>query len=178
MEVAGRMPDWDLITPRYIEGFDLAGVVPAASVAVGPDALLHLAHGGVLVELFDAEDQQAAGRWLDTVHIPRLIDQPGALAAARFQPAALPEVRAPWAEGAGTPPSAGAVRLMVLVLLEPDPAELAADLRRCSDSTASGSSPGPRPARSFHGAFRTIRALDYEFLAERAYRPDPRQADG
>ena len=97
--VPGRMPDWDRITPRYIEGFDLATVAAAGSVPVRPDALLHLGHRGVLVELFDAEDQEATEQWLDAVHIPRLLELPGVLATARLQPASLPAVEAPWAEG-------------------------------------------------------------------------------
>jgi hypothetical protein len=166
MDVAGRMPDWDRISPRYIEGFDLAALAAPASVPVSPDALLHLAHRGVLVELFDAEDQPAAEQWLDEVHIPRLLDQPGALGAARFRPASLPEVEAPWAAGAPAAASTGVVRLLELVLLEPEPAGIAAALRTSSDSTATGRSRGPRPARSFHGVFRTITALDYEFVVQ------------
>jgi hypothetical protein len=165
-EVPGRMPDWERITPRYIEGFDLANVAAAATVPVTPDALLHLGHGGVLVELIDAEDQEAAEHWLDAVHIPRLLSLPGVLAAARFQPVSLPAVEAPWAEGDDAATSTGAVRLFLLVLIEPDPASVAPGLKERSDSSVAGLSSVPGTTRSFHGVFRTITAPDYDFLGE------------
>jgi hypothetical protein len=164
--VPGRMPDWDRISPRYVEGFDLDTVAAAGSVPVKPDALLHLGHRGVLVELFDADDQEAAERWLDAVHIPRLLDVPGVLAAARFHPASLPAVEAPWTDDADTEASTGRVRLFQLVLIEPDPARAAASLRECSESTAAGLAPAAGPSRVFHGVFRTIAPLDYSFLGD------------
>src|SRR3954451_17853013 len=44
IEVDGRMPQWERITPRYIEGFDLGAVSGAGAVPVSADALLHMAH--------------------------------------------------------------------------------------------------------------------------------------
>ncbi len=162
--VPGRMPDWDRIDPRYVEGFDLDAVAAAGSVPIKPDALLHLGHRGVLVELFDTEDQEAAGRWLDAVHIPRLLGVPGVLAAARFHPGSLPDVEAPWADDGNPGASSHRVRLFELVLIEPDPAVVAANLRECSDSTLADMASGPDVGRAFHGVFRTIAPLDYGFL--------------
>jgi hypothetical protein len=163
--VPGRMPDWDRIDPRYVEGFDLDTVSAAEAVPVKADALLHLGHRGVLVELFDTEDREAAGRWLDTVHIPRLLEVPGVLAAARFHPGSLPDVEAPWADNADGEGSTGGVRLFTLVLIETDPSLAAANLRECSDSTVDGRKSGPDVIRAFHGLYRTIAPLDYGFLS-------------
>jgi hypothetical protein len=160
--IAGRMPDWDRIAPRYIEGFDLATVAAAASVPVIADALLHRSHRGVLVELFDTDDQHSTESWLDAVHIPRLLHEPGVDSAARFHPAPMPDVEAPWADEEGGPASRGTVRLLVLALLESDPGLIAEPLRARSDASERNQ-PGER--RAFHGVFRRIQNLDYAFIA-------------
>jgi len=166
MGVPGRMPDWERIAPRYIEGFDLAAIV-AGSSPVAPDALLHVAHRGVLVELWDIDDAGAAARWLDTVHIPALAAAEGVLAVARFTPGTLPPVEAPWEDGqpdagAGAAP-AGPVRLLVLVQLEADPESVLDELRARSDGTV----PPSGARRVFHGVYRTIDPLEYGFVDER-----------
>jgi hypothetical protein len=163
--VAGRMPDWDRITPRYIEGFDLATVAAAPSVPVMADALLHRAHRGVLVELFDTDDQEATEAWLDSVHIPRLLQEPGVDCAARFHPALLPDVEAPWAGDEAEAGSRETVRLLVLAPLESDPGVIAAALRAGSDASERHRQ-GER--RWFHGVFRRIENLDYGFVPPRA----------
>jgi hypothetical protein len=159
--VAGRMPDWDRITPRYIEGFDLATVAAAPSVPVMADALLHRAHRGVLVELFDTDDQPGTEAWLDSVHIPGLLRETGVDCAARFHPALLPDVEAPWAGDAGEAASSETVRLLVLAPLESDPGVIATPLRARSDASERHRK-GER--RSFHGVFRHIQDLDYGFI--------------
>lgn len=163
IDVPGRMPEWDRITPRYIEGFDLAAVAASGSVPVTADALLHVAHRGVLVELFDAADQKATESWLDSVHIPGLLQVPGVIAAARFHPAPMPDVEAPWAEDTADSASGGTVRLLMIAQLEADPGEIAEALRTGSDATAGGLVGGQR---IFHGGYRIIQALDYGFIGQ------------
>jgi len=163
--VAGRMPDWERISPRYIEGFDLATVAAAASVPVIADARLHRGHRGVLVELFDTDDPTATEAWLDAVHIPRLLVEAGVDSAARFHPAPLPDVEAPWAGDGSEPASSGTLRLLVLVLLDTDPGLIAPALRARSDASQRDQ---PGECRSFHGVFRRIQNLDYGFIPELA----------
>jgi hypothetical protein len=161
IDVPGRMPEWDRITPRYIEGFDLATVAAGRSVPVIADALLHVAHRGVLVELFDTADQEATESWLDGVHIPGLLQVPGVIAGARFLPAPMPEVEAPWADDAADPASAGTVRVLVVAQLEADPGEIDEALRSASNATTGGLLGGQRV---FHGCYRIIHGLDYGFI--------------
>ncbi len=161
IDVPGRMPEWDRITPRYIEGFDLDTVAASGSVPVIADALLHVAHRGVLVELFDTADQQATESWLDGTHIPALLEVPGVIAAARFHPALMPDVEAPWADEDADSNAGETVRLLVVVQLEADPDEIADALRVASDATAGGTVGG---RRVFHGAYRSIQGLDYRFI--------------
>ena len=166
IDVDGRMPDWARITPRYIEGFDLAAVSGADAVPVTADALLHMAHRAVLVELFDSRDQPATEAWLDGVHIPQLLDQAGVTAAARFRPAPLPAVEAPWAgDGADgaerrrrpAPARAGARRR---------PAQVAGALRACSDGTVAARDGVNGERRALHGIYRGIQSLDYAFVEQ------------
>jgi hypothetical protein len=162
IDIPGRMPDWERIDPRYIEGFDLDTLAVADSVPVIADAVLHMAHRGVLVELFDTADQRATEQWLDEVHIPGLLREPGVLGAARFHPALLPDVEAPWADATAEPDSGGTVRLLVVVQLDADPAEIAGSLLATSDVSAAGR------GRVFHGVYRVIQGLDYGFIDQLA----------
>jgi hypothetical protein len=168
IDVDGRMPDWARITPRYIEGFDVAAVSGADAVPVTADALLHLAHRAVLVELFDSRDQPATEAWLDGVHIPHLLAQAGVAAAARFRPAPLPAVEAPWAGDGADGPSADAVRLLLVLVLDADPAQVAGALRACSDGTVAARDGVNGERRALHGIYRGIQGLDYAFVDQMA----------
>lgn len=172
MDVAGRMPDWDRINPRYIEGFDLLAVLAAPSVPVAPDALLHLGHRGLLVELFDTTDPDRAQEWLRNVHLPGLLAGPGVAAAASFQPAILPPVEAPWVEGTAEAAAAAnggtdsSVRLLVVVVVDGPPVEVAAGLRARSDASVAADPDSEQRRRAFHGIFDIIQPLDYDFISD------------
>ncbi len=94
MPVPGRMPDWARIDPRFIEGYDVAGARPGPGVPVLTDALAHLAHRGILVELHDPR--------ADVDPAP-ILAVPGVLAGLHCTSHPLPPVEAPWEEGAAAP---------------------------------------------------------------------------
>jgi hypothetical protein len=144
MPVPGRMPDWDRIAPRFIEGYDLTDARPGAGVPVAVDALAHLRHGGVLAELHDPDaDPAVTGDGRDAI-----LAVPGVLAGLRFAAHPLPFVEAPWEEGTGAPPdTAPAVPRLDLYLLEPDPADLV-------DALLAAAAAGAASCR-FHGTWRT-----------------------
>jgi hypothetical protein len=140
IDVEGRMPDWSRITPRYIDGFDLVAATAGSGMPVSVDALAHLAHRGVLIELrSDNVADRASG-------------QSGVLAHLEFRISALPGVDAPWDE---EPANASArPDRLDLYLLDRDPAEIA------RSSTARFIS-APDASVVFQGLFRTIDALQY-----------------
>jgi hypothetical protein len=159
MPVPGRMPDWDRIAPRFIEGYDVVAARPGPGVPVATDALAHLAHRGILVELhdIDAASGAAAGDAgdADDPAGDALLAAPGVLARLRTVPHTLPPVEAPWLDGAAEgdgPAAPRPVPQLDLYLLAPDPAELLSVLAEASAPTAA--------TRRFHGTWRTINGLD------------------
>ena len=139
--VEGRMPDWSRITPRYIDGFDLVAATAGSGMPVSVDALAHLAHRGVLIELRSAEDADHPSF------------ESGVLAHLEFTISALPGVETPWDEEPANT-SARPDRLD-LYLLDRDPAEIAR-------SSTAHLIPAPDASVVFQGLFRTIDALRYE----------------
>src|SRR5262249_27491815 len=147
MGVEGRMPDWDRIAPRYIDGFDLLDACPGPSMPVAKDALAHLAHRGILAELHVLGD---AADWspLQRDHVAPLLAQPGVLAGLHFPASPLPDVDAPWESGAPDVVAPPRPTRLDLYLLDQDPAAVAADLRACSDGAVR---PSGGATRMFHG---------------------------
>lgn len=140
MPIPGRMPDWDRIAPRFIEGYDVAESWPGAGVPIAPDALAHLGHRGILAELHEPDASVDPGPLLAVA---------GVLAVLRCVPHPLPPVEAPWEDAAAA--AAPAVPLLDLYLLDRDPALLVEALAAAS---ASGSA-----TRRFHGTWRVIDPL-------------------
>jgi hypothetical protein len=142
MPIPGRMPDWSRIDPRFIEGYDVAAARPGTGVPVAEDALAHLAHRGILVELHDP----------DAVVDPApILAVPGVLAGLHCSSHPLPPVEAPWEEGAEAPAAPPPVPRLDLYLLDRDPALLLDALAAAAGATAEG--------RRFHGTWRTIDPL-------------------
>jgi hypothetical protein len=147
MPIPGRMPDWDRIAPRFIEGYDVVSARPGTGVPVVADALAHLGHRGILVELHDP-DAPAAGDGRAA-----LLAVPGVLAVLECRSHPLPPVEAPWEEGspADAPAAAPPVPRLDVYLLDRDPAVLV-------DALAAAAAPGAA-TRRFHGTWRTIDPL-------------------
>ena len=171
MPVPGRMPDWSRISPRFIEGYDLVAAQPGQGVPVHVDALAHLGHCGILAELHrvDQTDRGADGQpraWLEGTHVAGLVEVPGVMAVLRFVPHGLPPVEAPWQQDSDAEPAVDSLPtsspLLDLYLLDRDPAELASPLRDRSDATRRNAAGAP--PRLFHGTFRVIEPLRYDFL--------------